>query len=208
LRIRRSAALLLFLAVAGAPFPIAAYQRHLSEDDVREAFLFGQRHDLRVAQFFNAYEKQITYSGALSDARVRAIGVRTPYSAAVLRSYQAGNVYSEAQAWKDHQARARVFEVVVWIDFPLNGGPIAPNVADPAAALLRLFTVRLFQQSEIAAQKSLAVVQSQGDSPYPAVGELHFEYDVRRVASATARIEVMNQSGEKTFVEFDLADLR
>lgn len=193
-----------------APALLSAYQHHLTADEIREAYLFGQRHDLRVAKFFDAYEKKFTYKGAPGDPRVRAIGVRPPFSAAVLRSYQGGNTYTEQQAHKDYTQRARVFEVVVWIDFPINSAA-RTDVADLTGPILQMFAVRVISGGrELSPQKTSVLPQyfGGGDSSTLSGTDLHFEYDVADVASAVMRIQVAGPHESAESAEFDLANLR
>ena len=207
--IRRLLALFGVLVILLNPALLSGYHRHLSEDDVREAYLFGQRHDLRVGKFFDAYEKRFT--PAANEPSVRAIGVRTPYSAAVLRSYKGGNTYSPQQAWKDYTERAGVFEVVVWIDIPFRNPALQTRAVDPTVAIQQMFTVEFSSQERVlAAQKTLAVPQyySGGDSSALTGVDMHFEYDVQGVASAMIRIQVTSQSGKTVTADFDLAALR
>lgn len=194
------------------PPNLAAYTRHLSEDDVREAYFFGQRHDLRVAKFFDAYEKQFTSPSKprAGEAYVRAIGVRTPYSSAVLHSYQAGNTYTSAQAWKDYKARESVFEVVVWVTFGATNSA-QTNLADYSGLIRQMFPVRFESQDRALAQQRTDLQLEYfggGDSSILSGAEMHFEYVVQEVASGHARIEVTGPEGMKTIAEFDLADLR
>jgi len=209
-RLRGLSAVFTAAVVLFAPSLLPAYQRHLSEDDVREAWLFGQRHDLRVARFFDAYEKKVAHHGKPGDPSVRAIGVRTPYSAAVLRSYQGGNMYSGPQAWKDYTSAARTFEVVVWVDYPINS-LAQSNIADPAPLVRNTFAVKVTSRDrELASAKTTVVPQYFGgfDSSTLTGAELHLEFDVRDVASAVLRIEVSNRLDSTLSAEFDLADLR
>ena len=200
-----------FLAAASLfiPPPLGAYHRHLSEDDVREAYLFGQRRGLSVGKFFDAYEKRFTYTA--NEPSVRAIGVRSPYAAVVLRSHQGGNTYSAQQAWKDYTERARVFEVVIWIDIPFRS-PVPQNRAfDPAVGIQQMFTVELNSQEQVlASQKALLMPQyfPGGDFSTLSGAEMHIEYDVQSVASDTARIQVTSKAGKTVTADFDLAALR
>jgi hypothetical protein len=207
--IRRALAFFSVAAFLLVPALLPAYSRHLSEDDVREAYFFGQRHDLRVAKFFDAYEKKFRPSA--NEPSVRAIGVRTPYGAAVLRSYQAGSTYSEQRAWKDYTERERIFEVVIWIDIPAGNPLQQANALDLTLPLLKLFTVKLSSQERIlASRKTVLVPQYFGgsDSSVLTGAEMHFEYDVQDVASAMASIQVTSQTEKTVTAEFDLAGLR
>jgi hypothetical protein len=190
------------------PALLPAYHRHLSEDEVREAYLFGQLHDLRVGKFFDAYEKKFTYTA--NEPSVRAIGVRTPYSAVVLRSYQGANTYPAQRAWKDYTERAGVFEVVVWIDIPFRNS-VLNTIAFNSKAIQQMFTVEFRSQEHVlASQKTLVVPQylSTGDSSALDGAEMHFEYDVQGVASDTARIQVTSKAGKTVTADFNLAALR
>jgi hypothetical protein len=191
---------------------LSAYKQHLTEDDVREAFLFGQRHDLRVARFFDAYEKQFVSPGAPGDPRVRAIGVRTPYGSAVLRSYQLANTYSARQDWKDYKARADVFELVIWIDFPVTYILPASANADPTDLLMQMFKVHFKQEREVALRRAFGRFEAtslMGGSIGLSNGlEWHLEYNVQDVESAAASVRVTDQSNRTVTAEFDLAALR
>jgi len=205
----RALAALLTAASLFIPPPLVAYHRHLSEDDVREAYLFGQRRGLRVGKFFDAYEKKFTYTA--NEPSVRAIGVRTPYSAVILRSFKGGNTYSAQQAWKDYTERARVFEVVVWIDIPFRSSASQSRAFDPAVGIQQMFTIELNSQEHVlASQKTLVMPQyfPGGDFSTLSGAEMHLEYDVQSVASDMARIQVTSHAGKTVTADFDLAALR
>ena len=209
-RLRGLSAVITAAVFLCAPPLLPAYQRHLSEDDVREAWLFGQRHDLHVARWFDAYEKKVAPHGKPGDPSVRAIGVRTPYSAVVLRSYQRGNTYSGLQAWKDYTNVARTFEVVVWVDYPINSFAQG-NIADPTALILNIFAVKVTSRDrELTSSKTTVVPQYSGGIEVSTLtgAELHYEYDVRSVRSAVLRIEVSNRLDSTVSADFDLEELR
>jgi len=207
-RVRRLVALFSAAAFLLSPALLHAFHHHLSEEDVREAYFFGQHHDLRVGKFFDAYEKPFRH--AAHDPAVRAIGVRTPYSAAVLRSYKAGNTFSAQRAWQDYTERPQVFEVVVWIDVPLAAAQ-QTYVLNSAGTFLKMFAVKLSSQERIVdPRKTLVIPQylARGDSSVLSGAEMHFEYDVQEVASAVASIQVTSQTGKIVAASFDLAALR
>ena len=208
-RLRGLSAVFIAAVFLSAPSLLPAYQRHLSEDDVREAWLFGQRHDLRVAKWFDAYEKNVPLHSKPGEPRVRAIGVRTPYSLVVLRSFQGGNTYSGLQAWKDYTNVARTFEVVVWVDYPINS-LAQSNIADPTPLVLNTFAVEVASRDrELSSRKvTVALQNALGTDAALAGAELHYEYDVKNVASAVLRIEASNRLDSTVSAEFDLSDLR
>ena len=188
--------------------PVHGYNRHLSESDVREAYLFGQRHDQSVGRFFDPYETKIP--GRSSEPHVRAIGVRTPYSSAVLRSYKGGNTYSAQRAQTDYGAKADVFEVVVWIDIPVAYALSPQDQLTGPTALLKELNVELSQDQRIAPLKATVppVFERGGDTGTVSGAELHFEYDVRDVTSAPARVQVTGPDGQGVSATFDLGNLR
>ena len=182
--------------------PLAAYRHHLSQDDVRDAYLFGQVHDLRVAHFFDSYEKPVPVPATPREAYVTAIGVRTPYAAAVLRSYLRGNSYTSQRAWKDFSARAALLEVVVWVQY---------LIAAPRPAPLRLFTVKLISEDHVVSYQATAVYPRciGDDGGVTSCGvEMRFDYDVDQVSSAPVRIEVTDRDDRTVSAEFDLSSLR
>ena len=192
-----------------APALLPAYQRHLSEDDVREAYLFGRHHNAQVTGFFDAYEKKVAHQGKPGDPSVHAIGVRTPYYAAALRSYLGSNSYSGRQAWNDYTAAASVFEVVVWIDIPTSYTGLAKFV-DPGRPILQMFSVKaISEKREIALRKTTTFPQYLGGDTSALTGvELHFEYDVADVPPSPLHIEVRSTFGATVSADFDLATLR
>jgi hypothetical protein len=186
------------------PPPVHGYNRHLGESDVREAYLFGQRHDLTVAKFFDQYEKKIP--PASSAPHVRAIGVRTPYSSVVLRSYQGGSTYTAQRAQADFEAKANIFEIAVWIDIPPR---YAANPKDVSmSALAKSFQIELSQGRTIAPLNVAIppVIEDSGDSISGMA--LRVEYDVRDVASAPARVKVTGPGAQTVSADFDLTSLR
>ena len=185
------------------PPPLHGYAGHLSDGDVREAYFFGQRHDLSVARFFEPYEKKIV--GARSGPHVRAIAVRTPYSSVVLRSYKGGSTYTAHRAQTEFAARANVFEVVFWIDIPLSPRDALLN----PISLLKEFKVELSQEQLISPVNAVVPAFLEKDDSGGVIGaEVHVEYDARDLTSAPVRVQVTNASGQTASADFDLVKLR
>jgi len=200
-----------FAALAAAALFLIApalrgYVKHLSDDDVREAYLFGQRHDATVGHFFDQYEKTLVQTG--SGPQVRAIGVRTPYSAAVLRSYEGANTYTARKAQTDFAAQPNVFEVVVWIDVPLAYPVRSKDVS--LAGLARSFRVEASQEQPVVplnpAIPPAFQVNAVSDSITGIV--LRVDYDVHNVASASLRVQVTGPDDKVVSANFDLNSLR
>ncbi|HMD32111.1 MAG TPA: hypothetical protein VKG84_09380 [Candidatus Acidoferrales bacterium] len=206
----RALATLIATAILLSSPPLRGYDKHLTENDVREAYFFGQRHDQSVGQFFNRYERKT--SGEGSDPHVRAIGIRTPYSSVVLRSYGNGNTYHEQRAQRDYAAKANLFEVAVWVnvpfDFPVN--PKDPSLSRAANEIAKLFKVELTQGETAVPVKFTmpALPEAQTEGGNITGVQIYIEYDVRDVASAPAHVRVTGPEGLTAAADFDLSTLR
>jgi hypothetical protein len=199
----RELALSVFLATLLFSSPgLFAYTASLTDNDVREAYFFGQRHDASVGHFFDQYEKALPVPA--SGFYVRAIGIRTPYSQAVWRSFERGSTYTLGRARKDYAARPDVIQVVVWVTVP---NAYAPPVNDPASDVAARFTLELSQGHVLHPLAVPPPIPEMADNSLAGV-QISAEYDVRDVSSAPARVTVKGPQGSPAFADFDLSRLR
>jgi hypothetical protein len=195
-----------FLLLAPA---LPAYIDQLSENDVLDAYRLGQRRDQDMAKFFKDYET--SFSSAAPGMHIHHLAIRTPYCAVVVRSFEAGGMYSFRQAVADAAERADVFEVVVWMDGAANS-PLNPaDLADLKSRFWGQFDVQLSQEHKIAQRniKAQPLYAQTGQPSTTIIGaQVFIQYDVHDVASALLHIQATDTTGHSVSAEFDLDKLR
>ena len=194
------------------PPPVGAYHRHLSEEDVREAYFLGQRHDAQLGAFFSLYEKTLTAPSEPGEY-ISAVAVRTPYALAVLRSAAAHGHYTAQQAWQDYVADADRFEVIVWMDYGYGNKSGQKGEATPTNESRRGFFMEVKQARENE-ERTLVPQESHSeygiDVIYALLPSLHLlsEYRLADIDSSELKVEATIPDGKKVTVLFNLEKLR
>jgi len=98
----------------------SAFQSPLSDEDIRDAYFLGQRHDETTANLFFAYLK--TLPPPKSGPHVSEVEIYTPYSQLVERSRLHSVGYSAQQAKQDYRATSDSIFVRIRIDFTSTYG--------------------------------------------------------------------------------------
>jgi len=200
-----AAAVLASLALASS---LPAYIDHLTEEDVVEAYLLGQRHDQNVSKFFRAYE--MIFPNVRQSTNVGRIAIRTPYSSVVQTSFERGSAYPMSRAREDYAAKPYQFEAVVTVNTPFAAPWTAADMSDPKSRFWKQFDVELSQDRKIAPLYSSArPLYSTGVDTSSITGSiLTIGYDVRDVASRMLRVTVTAPENRSVTAEFDLEKLR
>jgi len=194
------------------PPPLGAYHRHLSEEDVREAYLLGQRHDARRGEFFSGYEKAFATPQEMGEF-ISAVAVRTPYALAVFRSAAAHGHYTAQQAWQDYVADADRFEVIVWMDYSYGNKSGEKNEAPVTNESRRGFFMEVKQVRD-GVERTLVPRESYSEygndiiDAYLPGYHLHAEYSLADIDSSVLKVEATIPSGKKVTVLFNLEKLR
>ncbi len=188
--------------------PVRAYLQELSEEDVREAYNLGQRHDQDTVKFFKDYE--IGFPNAIPGLHVHHMTIRTPYCAVVVHSFEGGSNYPLRQAIADAAERAGVFEVIVWIDGAANSPMSADEIADFKSRFWGQFAVQASQEHKIAQRKMSAQPEYARNGQISTIigAQVLIEYDVHDVASAVIHIQATDPGGQSVSADFDLDKLR
>ena len=111
-------------AIFGTALPLVplsfAFQSPLSDEDIRDAYFLGQRHDETTARLFLAYLK--TLPAPKSGPYVSEVELYTPYSQLVERSRLHSVGYSAQQAKQEYRATSDSIFVRIRIDFTSTYG--------------------------------------------------------------------------------------
>jgi len=197
-----------FLFALGAASPLCAYIDHLTEAEVDEAYLLGQRHDQDLIRFLRDYE---TSFGTLTPGtHVRRIAVRTPYCSVVLRSFEKGSTYGMVASREEYAADPDPFQIVVSVDAPSPVQLVVKDVSDPKGQFWKQFNVSVSQDGSPTPRKITAVpiYGYSGSVTVLTGGELRFEYDVRQIGSKLLQIRVTGPGPQDVKAEFDLDALK
>lgn len=208
-RIRRGSVPAMLVACLLWPPAVPAYIDQLSENDVLEAYLLGQRRDQDMAKFFKDYEA--SFPGNAPGLHIHHLAIRTPYCAVVVRSFEAGANYPLRQAVADAAERADVFEVVVWMDAGPNALLSPSDITDFKSRFWGQFEVQLSQGHKIAQRNIRAqpLYSRTGQPSTTVIGaEVFIEYDVHDIASTLLRVQATDPTGQSVSAEFDLDKLR
>jgi hypothetical protein len=208
---RGPAAALLVLCLL-APSAARAYRRHLSEEDVREAYFLGQRHDARRGEFFTRYERAFPAPSEPGEY-MSAVAVRTPYALAVLRSAAAHGHYTAQQAWQDYRADADRFEVVVWMDYSYgnkSGEKSETPVTNDSRRgfFMEVKQVRNNEERTLVPRESYSEYGADVIDTFLPSFHLHGEYRLADIDSSELKVEATIPSGKKVTVTFNLEELR
>jgi len=210
--------LLALLLSLGLPSPQAlAFETNLSDEALREAYFLGQRHDEKIAQFFETYRRYLPIPK--SGPHVYMVEVFTPFAEAVEVSRKHGAGYNAQQAQLDYRTRGDSFRLGVHIAYTATYGPGFPyssNQVPGATGTWKDFQARLMQNGKSLEPRSLRYEGTRifmgggkgGGGSRPTGFIIWLEYDPRDVSSADATVEVETPDGQHVVASFDLSSLR
>jgi hypothetical protein len=113
-----------------------AFEYPLSANAVREAYFLGQRRDSATADFLAKYVKRLP--ATKTGWQVMEMEVRTPYTQAVLRSWQSLPGYTPQQAAEEFKKRdPHVIVRVYLVPCGAGKGNSSPRDFRPTGVLLR-----------------------------------------------------------------------
>ena len=199
---------------------LLAYERPLDTHSIREAYFLGSRKDDKAAKFLGQYQKRLPVPK--TGSHVAEIGIRTPYSQVVLRSFQAPGNYSAQQAEQDYQAQPDRIVVRVRINLTPTYPGYLPDPTRGKGAIRerppdfwRDFEIRVVQGKTIrpGRVRGRPLYPSTLVGPVPPAGalegaEVELEFDTALISSAPVRVEVLTPDGQTVEAEFDLKELR
>src|SRR5712692_11572771 len=90
-----------------------AFDTHLSDTAIRNAYFLGQHHDESVIQFLDKYTRYLPQPK--TGPYIQSVTFLTPYALAVQQSAGYANGYSAQQAQLDHARQPEIVRVTVQI---------------------------------------------------------------------------------------------
>jgi len=212
---RISGTLLLSLCLASPP--VSAFETSLSDEAVREAYFLGQRHDEKVALFFETYRRYLPAPN--SGPHVYMVEVLTPFAEAVEASRKHGIGYSAQQARLDYRARGDSLHIGVHIRYTATYGagfPYSPKQVPGQTGTWKDFHVRLTQDGKSLESRNLRYEGTRigtgggkgGGGSRPTGFIVWLEYDASSLASTDAAVETDTPDGQHVVASFDLSRLR
>jgi hypothetical protein len=210
-RSRPIAAILIAVIASIAFAPAAlAFHRHLSPEDVRDAYFIGRDQSHRAA-FFAEY----VHSPKLSDIGpdVASIAFQTPYEQVALRARDAGDNYFAPDAAQDYDANP-IREAIVRIQifdtqtFYFHG---YASAADAAASFKYAISQegRPIQFRTLTAKGTFTVVPgTSGSTAEPGI-DVHLHFGVSQFKSDDpVTVKVLAPTGQTYSTTFDLTALK
>jgi hypothetical protein len=197
------------------PPPVTAYRKHLTQEEVSEAYYLGQRHDAQLGAFFDLYQRNLAPPREPGDY-ISSVVIRTPYALAVLRSVTAVGHYTTQQAWQDYQAASDEFEVIAYLDYSYGNKSVPATEPPVARDPVRGFYVQVKQwrdneEHTLVAQDAHLerdIISFLGGDTMPTAIPLHASFRVQDIDSSDLTVEVTIPSGRRVVVTYNLEALR
>jgi len=200
--------------------PLSAFDTHLSDTAVREAYFLGQHHDDIFAGFLQKYVAALPQPR--KGPHVASISFFTPYALAAIYSNRQLNSYSAQQAQLDHQKQPEFVRVVVQIWFtdsyaeyivhPVDSRSGSPKGFERRSSdFWRQFRVRVIQNDQFVLPSDAHGEPNIicGDDGCDLTGAtLTFDYPAESFTEDTVNVRVTPPEGEPVVVDFDLTSLR
>jgi hypothetical protein len=213
--------LAMFIAALLLVQPALAVQSPLSEQAVREAYFFGQRHDGTYERLLEKYMKFLP--PPQTGPYISSIAFLTPFIQLVDHSSRQFN-YSAQQAQLDHRRQGvEIIQIFVEIQLTESYGRLIPISANPRTNSPSDFAVRPhdfwkdFGVRIYDGDKELAPTDSHGHAnsscgrrgPCILTGAtLEFDFPADAFLSDTATVEAVPPEGDPVAVDFDVNRLR
>ncbi len=106
-----------------------AFDTHLSDTAIRNAYFLGQHHDESVIQFLDKYTRYLPQPK--TGPYIQSVAFLTPYALAVQQSAGYASGYSAQQAQLDHAKQPEIVRVTVQIILTDSYGPYLVTPAKP-----------------------------------------------------------------------------
>lgn len=211
--LRRPAIAILGVALF-VSFVASAYEVHLSDEAVREAYFLGQRRDETTAQFLETYRRYFPIPK--SGPHVYAVELFTPYAQAVETASKRGTNYSAQQAEQDYLLRDDSVRVGVHMRYTSSYGPGKMNEGSTHSDRLEDFRVQLIQDGKTVACRSSRYEGTHmsfgggkgGGGSRPTGFIIWQEYASANLESSEATVEIDTPDGQHISATFDLSRLR
>ena len=191
---------------------VAAYDRRLTENKVRDAYFLGTD-SARSGQFLSDYVHSFQPANP-GGPYVAQIEVRTPYAQVVILSRQTTG-YSAQQAEGDYKQNGDTVHVRVQILYPLTQiPPVQPPAAcagaqrmNDALACFSDFSFRFAQGKPIQPEKSYGTpVYSVRDSSFVG-GDVWFIFPASAITSAPLEVTIKKSGDPQASTTFNLSVL-
>jgi hypothetical protein len=204
------AALIFSALVAGA------FDSPLDSNAIRDACLFGHRHDAVLDEFFASYIHSLPMPK--TGPHIARVELETPYSQIVHRAFQAPVEYTPRQAEEDFRKQPEEIVIRVQIDmtddypaFWIEKTPHGDVAHQRAADFWRQFTIRVSQDRELKPKTLRGQINNMtGSRHFNSFegAEVRLTFDAAKVASAPLVVEVLTPDGQDVQTDFDLNRMR
>lgn len=209
---RLTAAGMIALAACAFVAPRAlAFHKHLTPEQVREAYITGRDQNHRQA-FFTAYAHAPQQPN--TGPNVQSIEFRTPYEQVALRARNADNDYFPPDAEQNYAVNP-IHEIIVRVliyETPTYTFP--PSDEDSPEFLARLFKYRVSQDGRVlecdnlTAAKTISMGSGSGMPSFAGI-DVRLHFDLSRFKSSGPVTVEVTAPGDQTYsTTFDLASLQ
>jgi hypothetical protein len=189
-----------------------AFHKHLTSEQVREAYFIGRDQNHREA-FFAAYTHGPQQPN--TGPNVQSIEFRTPYEQIALRALDAGDAYFLPDAEQNYVVDP-VHEVIVRVLIYENPTYTFPSAQeDSPEVLARLFKYRvsrdgrILEVDHVTAENTISMGAGSGGSGSFAGVDVRLHLDVSQFKSSDpVTIEVTTSGGQTYSTTFDVARLQ
>jgi hypothetical protein len=201
--------------------PLFAFDSHLSDEAIRNAYFLGQRHDGTFSKLFDQYAKALP--APKSGPYISSIEFLTPFVQLVQFSDAYIGNYSAQQAVLDHQAHQEFVKILVHIRLTPSYGAVLAQ-SDEKGKILPQQTIRRPYdfwkdfQVQVSAGKQLLTTSSVQGTPESACARrgpctltgatIELDFPADAFNSDTATILVTPPQGDPVSVDFDLLSFR
>ena len=197
-----------------------AFSTPLSDEAVREAYFFGQRHDESIARLLSRYTRFLPPPS--TGPHIYAVTFLTPFALLVQHSSRQLN-YSAQQAAKDHHADDEIVSISIEILLTQSYGalitrPTSSRSGSPIGYQFRSSSFwRAFKLLVFDGEEEIATDELTGEPTYFCASEggcrltgaiIHLRLPATAFTSDTATIDVTPPEGDPVSVDFDLSSLR
>jgi hypothetical protein len=214
--------IVLLLSLCLSSPPACAFDTILSDESIREAYFFGQRHDGTVPRLLDKYTRHLPppHTGPY----ISSVAFFTPFVQLALFSDGYIGNYSAQRARLDHQGQQDFVKIFIHIQLTASYGRFIENPAPGTTAssppLIRRpydfwkdFRVQVSSGNQLLQPASLqgkaeSACGRRGGSCILTGAVIEIELPAESFSSDSATILVAPPEGDPVSVEFDLASLR
>src|SRR6266849_1596240 len=198
-----------------------AFDTHLSDTAIRNAYFLGQHHDESVIQFLDKYTRYLPQPK--TGPYIQSVAFLTPYALAVQQSAGYASGYSAQQAQLDHAKQPEIVRVIVQIILTDSYGPYLVTPAKPRTTATqgialrspdfwRDFRFRLYNNDNFLIPSTASgqpTYSCSDDSGCILSGAtLTYEYPADSFSGDSASIQIDPPEADPILLDFDLAALK